>query len=175
MRIPSHAELDLGSTAKAWAADRIARRAHRATGTGILVSLGGDVAVFGPTPPGGWTVLCADDHAAALSSSGQSVALRDGGLATSSTRVRSWRRGSQIVHHIVDPATGLPARAWWRTVSVAADSCVHANAAATAAIVLGKRAVPWLQMLGLPARLVGEGGAVRRVGGWPEPHRGDAG
>lgn len=171
VRIPRGAELDLGSTAKAWAADRSAVRAHRHTGTGILVSLGGDVGVAGPAPAGGWTVLCTDDQAAAPSSPGQLVALHDGGLATSSTRVRSWRRGSATMHHIVDPSTGLPARVWWRTASVAADSCVHANAAATAVIVLGERALPWLRALALPARLVGVDGSVVTLGGWPEPRQ----
>jgi thiamine biosynthesis lipoprotein len=55
----------------------------------------------------------------------------------------------------------------WRTVTVAASSCADANAASTAAIVLGSCAGAWLATLGLPARLVAADGSVVRSGGWP--------
>jgi thiamine biosynthesis lipoprotein len=71
------------------------------------------------------------------------------------------------VHHVVDPATGRSAEVVWRTVSVAAATCVDANVAATAAIVRGARSPAWLESLGLPARLVRPDGTVLRVGGWP--------
>ena len=61
--------------------------------------------------------------------------VRDGGLATSSPLGRTWRRGDARLHHIVNPVTGRPARSCWRTVSVAAASCVGANIASTAAIL----------------------------------------
>jgi thiamine biosynthesis lipoprotein len=80
---------------------------------------------------------------------------------------RRWRRGGRTLHHIVDPRTGLPADGPWRTVSVAAETCADANAAATAAIVAGKRAEAWLTATGLPARLAGHDGRVRRLCGWP--------
>jgi thiamine biosynthesis lipoprotein len=51
-RIPPGAELDLGATAKALAADRAARAAAAAAGCGVLVGLGGDIAVAGDPPPG---------------------------------------------------------------------------------------------------------------------------
>jgi thiamine biosynthesis lipoprotein len=50
-----------------------------------------------------------------------------------------------------------------------AATCVDANIAATAAIVRGRSAVPWLNELGLPARLVATSGQVVRLGGWPAP------
>jgi thiamine biosynthesis lipoprotein len=52
-------------------------------------------------------------------------------------------------------------------VSVTAASCLDANIASTAAIVRGERAIPWLESLGLPSRLVSAEGAVRHVAGWP--------
>jgi thiamine biosynthesis lipoprotein len=94
--------------------------------------------------------------------------IRDGGLATSSTAVRRWRHQGTAMHHIVDPATGLPARGCWRTVSVAAGDCADANIACTAAIVRGAEAVPWLTGTGLPARLVREDGYTLRLSGWPD-------
>jgi FAD:protein FMN transferase len=167
VRVPSGVHLDLGATAKALAADRAARSALEVTGGGVLVSLGGDVAMAGPPPAGGWRVLVTDDHAASLDAPGQVVSLTGGGLATSSTTVRRWERGRVALHHIIDPATGLPAASCWRTVSVGAATCVDANAAATAAIVWGERAPAWLERHRLPGRLVRVDGRVTRVAGWP--------
>lgn len=170
VQVPAGVMLDLGATAKALAADRAAAAIEQATaalGCGVLVNLGGDIAVAGPPPDGGWRVRVTDDHGAAPDAPGQTIAIQAGGLATSSTTVRTWRMGDRSVHHIVAPGTGEPVRSCWRTVSVAAASCVDANTASTAAIIRGAAAPGWLGGLGLPARLVGTDGAVTTVGGWP--------
>jgi FAD:protein FMN transferase len=98
------------------------------------------------------------------------IAIRDGGLATSSTKARRWQRGGDVLHHILDPRTALPAEPVWRTVSVAGRTCADANAASTAAVIRGHRALAWLAGLGLPARLVDATGAVLTVAGWPQEH-----
>jgi len=167
IRLPRGVSLDLGATAKALAADRAAERASAAAGCGVLVSLSGDVAIAGEGPPEGWCVRVTDDHRAGPGAPGQTVTLRDGGLATSSTEVRRWQTTSGEVHHLLDPATGRPACGPWRTVSVAAQSCLGANIASTATVVRGEEAVAWLQELSLPARLVSQAAAVRHLGGWP--------
>jgi thiamine biosynthesis lipoprotein len=166
--VPAGAELDLGATAKALAADHAADDMHAELRCGVLVSLGGDIAAAGPAPPGGWRVRVCDDHGSADASPADTVAISAGGLATSSTTVRRWSAGGRAFHHIVDPRTGTSAPEVWRTVSVAARSCVEANAASTAAIVRGARAPAWLRELGLPSRLVGGDGCVLRIAGWPE-------
>jgi thiamine biosynthesis lipoprotein ApbE len=170
LRLPPGVRLDLGATAKAWAADRSAARIAAATGGGVLVSLGGDVAVSGQAPDGGWRIRVQDISGRPEDPpTGPSavVAIRTGGLATSSTAARRWRRGGDILHHILDPRTGLPAAVVWRTVSVAAATCTDANIASTAAIIRGRAATAWLTELGLPARLVDEAGRVHTAGGWP--------
>ncbi len=164
VRLRRGTELDLGSTAKALAADRAARAAAAATGSAVLVSLGGDIAVAGD-PANAWPVRVTDDSRA--ESGGQTAAITAGGLATSSTTVRRWVSGRIEVHHIVDPATGAPSAGYWRTVSVAATSCVDANAAATAAIVRGAPAFGRLERAGLAARLVRLDGAVAMTSRWP--------
>jgi FAD:protein FMN transferase len=175
-QLTNGARLDLGATAKAWAADRCAGIIAAKTGSGVLVSLGGDIAVAGPPPPdggegpgrgGGWGVRVTDDHAAGPDAPGQTVTIRSGGLATSSTTVRTWAVGGRRVHHIINPATGQPAVSCWRTVSVAAGSCVDANTASTAAIIRSEAALAWLESSGLPARLVREDGSVETTAGWP--------
>ena len=170
LRLPPGVRLDLGATAKAWAADRAAARIAAATGGGVLVSLGGDVAVSGPPPDGGWRIRVQDISGRPEDPpTGPSavVAIRTGGLATSSTAARRWRRGGDVLHHILDPRTGLPAPPVWRTVSVAAATCTDANIASTAAIIRGGAAPAWLTALGLPTRLVDEAGRVHTVCGWP--------
>ncbi|MHC3470982.1 FAD:protein FMN transferase [Streptomyces sp. 7R007] len=167
LRLPPDTRLDLGATAKAMASDRAARQAAAVTGCGVLVSLGGDLATAGPAPEGGWRIAVADDHARPVPQGGAAVAVTAGALATSGIRVRTWRRGGRVLHHIVDPATGECAAPVWRTVTVAAATCVDANAISTAVIVLGERALNWLRDTALPARLTGFDGTVVRVGGWP--------
>ncbi|HEY2285255.1 MAG TPA: FAD:protein FMN transferase [Streptosporangiaceae bacterium] len=166
-RLRDGAQLDLGATAKAFAADRCATLIAGRVDGGVLVSLGGDIAVAGPAPDGGWRVRVTDDHAAGPDAPGQTVAITDGGLATSSITVRAWRSGGQPAHHIIDPVTGAPAATCWRTVSVAAGTCVDANTASTAAIIRGAAAADWLAGAGLPARLVGLDGTAVTTAGWP--------
>jgi thiamine biosynthesis lipoprotein ApbE len=171
LTMPKGVRLDLGATAKAWAADRAAARIEAQAGCGVLVSLGGDIAVAGPPPTTGWRIRVQDvtgppgDTPAGPYAL---IAIRDGGLATSSTTARRWRRGGDVLHHILDPRTSLPAEPVWRTVSVAAGSCADANAASTAAVIRGRRALGWLTRLGLPSRLVDATGAVFTVAGWPD-------
>jgi thiamine biosynthesis lipoprotein len=165
VRVPAGVELDLGATAKALACDRAAIAAAAIAG-GALVGLGGDIAVAGAAPAGGWPVRIADNHADPLDAPGPTVALDGGGLATSSTTVRRWRRGAVELHHLVDPRTGRPAESPWRTVSVAARTCVDANVASTASFLL-EDAPGWLESRGLPARLVSVDGENTVVAGWP--------
>jgi FAD:protein FMN transferase len=163
VRIPAGVAIDLGASGKAWAADRAATAVADRLGVAVAVDCGGDLAVRGPIPDGGWPIrVCAnvDDK------DGQDITVYDGGLATSGTTVRRWRRGGVELHHIIDPFTGLPARTPWVMVSVAAATCVEANAAATAALIMGERARAWLDGLELPARLVDVDGAVHFAGGW---------
>jgi len=170
LTVPPRVQLDLGATVKGWAADRSAARIADKLGCGVLVSLGGDTAVGGEPPEGGWRIRVQDltgmpDQPAQGPST--VVAIRDGGLATSSTAARRWQRGGDMLHHILDPRTGLPAAPVWRTVSVAAASCADANTAATAAVIWGRQAPAWLAGLNLPARLVAPDGSVHTVAGWP--------
>jgi thiamine biosynthesis lipoprotein len=166
-RLGGGVRLDLGATAKALAADQAAAAAHEATGAGVLVSLGGDLAMAGLPPEGGWRIRVTDDHRSSISAPGQWISLSEGGLATSSTTVRNHRQGEETVHHVIDPVTARPARTHFRTVSVAAASCLDANIASTAALVWGERAAQWLKALRLPSRLVGLDGSVRHLAGWP--------
>jgi thiamine biosynthesis lipoprotein len=164
LRVPAGVLLDLGATAKALAADRAAAEIAAAADTGVLVNLGGDIAVAGQPPADGWRV---EIDAGVPADRPPVVALWDGGLATSSPAARAWRHGGRWVHHIVRPQTGAPAETCWTAASVAAASCVDANAASTAAIIRSAAAPGWLASLGLPARLVSTAGTITTTGAWP--------
>ena len=166
---PPGVEIDLGATAKALAADLAAAAALAAMrgDGGVLVSLGGDIALAGEPPPGGWDVQVSDDSNDLVDPAAERIVVQGGAVASSSTRVRRWRRGGVELHHIIDPRTGCPVDSPWRLATVVADTCVDANIASTAAIVRGAAAPEWLERQGLPARLVGVAGDVVRVGGWP--------
>jgi thiamine biosynthesis lipoprotein len=167
VRIPRGVRLDLGSSAKALAADRCAARIAAAVGSGVLVSLGGDVAVAGPPPLGGWPVGIAHESSAAPADVDQVVSIQRGGLASSAPAARTWTAGGRALHHVVDPATGDCAEAYWTLVSATGDSCVEANLVTTAALVWGPTALERLSAFPQSMRLVRADGAVFSVNGWP--------
>lgn len=167
VRIPRGVRLDLGSTAKALAADRAAAKIARTVGQGVLVSLGGDVAVSGSPPPGGWAVGIARESATPADEVDQVVAITQGGLASSATSVRTWKAGDREVHHILDPRTGDAAAPYWVLVSATGASCVDANLVTTAAIVWGRDALDQLAAFDQSVRLVRADGEVFSVNGWP--------
>ncbi|MEO6826009.1 MAG: FAD:protein FMN transferase [Microbacteriaceae bacterium] len=164
LTVPADIRLDLGATAKAAAADLAAARIVEEIDGGVLVCLGGDIAAMGAAAA--WEVLVQDTSA----DPAQQVALSSGsGLATSSTQKRRWQVGGQPMHHILDPRFGLPADPVWRSVSVAADSCLRANALSTAAVVRGIAAVGWLRSIDASARLIDRSGRIVLTGAWPTP------
>ena len=178
LTVPADVQLDLGATAKARAADLCAALVSARCRTGVLVGLGGDIATAGPAPTisaphheappnrpphDGWRILVRDG----LDEPADTVTIPAGAaLATSSTISRSWQQGQRTLHHILDPATATPAPRVWRTVSVAAYTCVQANTLSTAAIVRGHRAISWLRHLHAPARLIAADKTVTTVGAW---------
>jgi thiamine biosynthesis lipoprotein len=162
--------LDLGATAKARASDLASLAAARVIRKGgVLVSLGGDIAVAGESPTEGWTIQVSEDSAMTVRAEEEKIAIWQGGVATSSIKARRWKWGGQEWQHIFDPRTGLPAQGRWRTASVVASRCVDANVAATAALIMDEAAIAWLNKQQLAARLVGRDGQVVRLGGWPIP------
>jgi thiamine biosynthesis lipoprotein len=162
VRVPTGTALDLGATGKAFAADLVASTLAGELSGAALVSVGGDLAVS--RPDGGWWAVSVSERPG---EPGERVWVQSGGLATSSTRVRRWRRAGTTYHHLLDPRTGAPVRSVWTTASCAGATAVAANTASTAAIVLGQDAPTWLSGHAVAARLVASDGSVVRTGGWP--------
>lgn len=162
-RLAPGSQLDLGATAKALVADVVADDV--APSGGVVVEVGGDVAVRGRGPQGLWAIGLADTlH---LTGNEPRVGIEHGGIATSSTTTRTWRASGRVVNHVVDPRTGRCAEGPYATATVAGDSCVMANAFATAALLWGEEAAYHVAQARMSARLVRHDGTVEFVGGWP--------
>jgi thiamine biosynthesis lipoprotein len=112
--------LDLGGIAKGYTADRVAQTL--ATAGPCLVNVGGDLAVRA----GRWPVAVTDDL---------TLELTGGALATSGRDRRRWRRAGREAHHLIDPATGLPAATDVVRATVFAATAAEAEALATAAFL----------------------------------------
>lgn len=164
LTVPPGLALDLGATAKAVAADLVAGRVADELGVGVLVALGGDIATAGERGAP-WQVRVQDR----TGEPAEQVSLEPGSaIATSSTLHRRWLADGRWMHHILDPRSGLPAAETWRTATVAAPTCLEANALSTAAIVRGRAAGTLLTSAGVAARLVDSSGRIHRFGGWPD-------
>jgi len=157
--VPASLGLDLGATAKAWTADRAAERLVGTVGVPALVALGGDVAVSGDGPS--WPVLVSEQEGGA----GEVIGVARGGIATSSTRGRTWLTSDGPAHHVIDPRRGVPVTGRYRTATVLATTCVEANALSTAALVWGSEAPERLSPYA--ARLVTDDGRVVTTRSWP--------
>lgn len=166
VQIPAGHSLDLGATGKAWAADVIAQTIAAELGVALIISIGGDIAVAAPEGQAASWPVEVTEHPDRPGPT-QLVALSEGGLATSSTQVRRWSVAGITAHHLIDPRTGAPATEVWRTVTASGPSAVAANAATTAAIVLGDEAPAWLQGREVAARLVAADGTIITTGAWP--------
>ena len=134
---PRGTVLDLNGVVKAMAVDDAAALLD---GPGF-VSAGGDVAVRGESLLVGLP-------------GGDAVQLQEGGLATSGTGTRSWRRGGEPQHHLIDPETRRPSRSPWTSVSAVGRDCLAADVAAKAGFLLGHDGPAWLDERGVAARFV---------------------
>jgi thiamine biosynthesis lipoprotein ApbE len=148
LRVPAGCALDLNGVVKSAVVDEAAGL----LGDAGYVSAGGDLAVRGPTD-------------VALPAGGAVRVVR-GGVATAGTTRRRWRRGGRDCHHLIDPATGLPAESPWREVTASGASCLDADVGARAALLRGAGGPGWLDALGVPARFVDHAGGVCENATW---------
>jgi thiamine biosynthesis lipoprotein len=148
LRIPAGSALDLNGVVKSATVDDAAVLLD---GDGF-VSAGGDLAVSGPT-------------AVALPGGG-AVSVVRGGIATSGSTKRRWRRAGETHHHLVDPATGRSAETPWEAVTASGATCVAADVAARAAFLAGAGGPAWLDRRGIPGRFVAAGGTVTVNRSW---------
>jgi thiamine biosynthesis lipoprotein len=146
--VPRGLRLDLNGVVKSLAVDDALKLL---SGPGF-VSAGGDVAARGEL-----TVALPD---------GESVLLRQGALATSSSAKRRWTRNGKVQHHLVDPATGAPSASPWEQVTACGASCLAADVAAKAGFLLGADGPGWLDRRRIPARFLPRDGSATANESW---------
>lgn len=124
-------QLDLGGIAKGYGVDRAVAALRRGGIAHALVTVGGDLYALGRAPDDApWEVGIRDPHDPDRLAGRLAVA--DRAVTTSGDYFRyfTWR-GSRY-HHLIDPGTAAPRRTGMHSVTVLGDSCMHADAAATA-------------------------------------------
>ena len=132
--------VDLGGIAKGYAGDAVIEVYQRHGITAACVNLGGNVVTLGSKPDGSpWRVGIRDPRPA---SSGNEASLGvvkviDKAVVTAGDDQRYFLADGQRYHHILDPATGYPARSDLMSVTLVTDSSLDADALATAVYILG--------------------------------------
>ena len=121
--------LTLNGIGQGYVADRVAALLEAEGLTDILVDTGELHALGGKPEGGGWPVRL---------ETGERLALRQRSLATSAPLGTTFDESGQD-GHILDPATGMPARANWNSVSISAPSAAISDALATAACLMPDR------------------------------------
>jgi thiamine biosynthesis lipoprotein len=161
--LPEGAGLDFGGIAKGMAVDAALDQLRALGLTPALVNAGGDLAVAGQ-PPGqcDWPIAVPgrDRH--------WTIPLRNGAIATSTVTRRNWHQGDEVRHHLIDPATGEPARSDILSVTVVAPYCRQAEVGAKVALLLGAdTGVRFLETRGLAGLLIPTTGDHLAAGSWP--------
>jgi thiamine biosynthesis lipoprotein len=131
VRRPPGLRLDLGGTAKGYAADGAAR-ALRGQHT-FAVDAGGDIVVGGTGEVSRWVTIANPlDPGRAFA-----FELAAGAVATSGLGTRLWRTENGFAHHLLDPATGRPAWTGVIQATALASTGVEAETLAKTALLSG--------------------------------------
>jgi thiamine biosynthesis lipoprotein len=149
--LPEGVGIDPGGIGKGLAADIVAEELLASGARGALVNLGGDLRVVGaPDDSPVWAVDVDDPSTGAPATT---VALVDGGLATSSTEKRAWWHDGRAVHHVIDPATGTSTDRSIIGASVIAREAWRAEVLTKACIVRGGHGLALVDRFGAAARV----------------------
>lgn len=163
--------LDLGGVAKGYIADDLADL-FIAHGIGrFVINLGGNVVVRGGRPADAsarppvaagspWRIGIINPldpaHNRAI------VDMADGSVVTSGIHERRFTKGGVTYHHILDPATGMPAKTDLTSATIIAPRSMDCDGYSTTALMLGARdAIDFVESLpGIEAVLIDEADEV---------------
>lgn len=146
IEIPEGVRIDLGGIAKGYAADRAAEVMRKSGVENGLVNAGGDIAAFGGRT---WKVGIKHPRGPGIFAT---IPIKNRAVATSGDYERFFTEDETRYFHILDPATGRPARGY-SSATIIADTCTEADAWATALFVKGpepladeleKRGMDWI-------------------------------
>jgi len=132
--------LDLGAIAKGYAADEVSKIFAEHNINSAFVNLGGNVLVFGNKPDGSDWKVGIQDPRENRGNVMAAVSVSDKTIVTSGNYERYFEKDGVIYHHIIDPATGRPARTGLLSVSIISDSSFDADALSTSVFIMGLEA-----------------------------------
>jgi thiamine biosynthesis lipoprotein len=164
--MPAGMRIDLGGIGKGLAADLVVAGLVERGARGACVALGGDVRVTGHSTTGSpWSVPIEDPRNESLTIGSRTLV--EQAVVTSTTRFRRWQRGNATMHHLIDPATGVPARQGVTAVVAQADEAWWAEGVAKAALVAGTEAgLDLLERLGVAAIVVSDDATYYSTSAW---------
>ena len=167
VQLPVGTALDPGGIGKGLAADLIGQEMLRAGATGTLIEVGGDVMATGTSPTGeAWRIAVDDPFGV---SAPTEVRMTTGGIATSSSRLRTWNREDIEHHHLLDPATQAPTDGDVVACTIVAGTGAWAEAFTKVAFVDGcEPALARYTDLGLAARITTADGTHHTSPHWEE-------
>jgi thiamine biosynthesis lipoprotein len=135
VQLPPGMRIDLGGVAKGVFVDRLALEVS--SWPGGCINAGGDLLVWGAPPDGdSWRIGIEDPfHPAAEVLVADVSSSRRIGVATSGTYRRRWSAGERMVHHLIDPSTGIPLVDDVQSLAVFASDVTSAEIASKALMV----------------------------------------
>ena len=167
LALPEGVELDLGSVGKGWTGDRLTALFREAGVSSAIMELGGNVQALGTKPDGApWRV--------AVQAPGGGYAgvleIADKAVVTSGGYQRYFEQDGETYIHIIDPATGRPARTGLASVTIVADSGLRGDGLSTALFVMGREKAEefWRRNPDFDFILLGEDGTAAITEGLEE-------
>ncbi len=163
--LPEGMEIDLGSVAKGYTGDALAALLKQGGAASALLDLGGNIQAVGSKPDGSpWRVAVRDP---AGDGSVGVVEVVDQAVVTSGGYERYFEEDGVRYWHIIDPATGWPARSGLASVTVVGESGLLCDGLSTALFVMGREGAleHWRQHRDFEAVLVSEDGSVTITAG----------
>jgi thiamine biosynthesis lipoprotein len=130
-------QADLGGIAKGYGVDRAAAALEARGVQDYMVEVGGEVLTRGVNAAGHAWRIGIEEPDAMPQRARWAVALSGKAMATSGDYRNYFIQDGRRYSHEIDPATGVPIQHRLCSVTVVADDCMHADALATALIVLG--------------------------------------
>ena len=136
--VPEGMEIDLGSVAKGYTGDEIMRIFRQSGVTSGMISLGGNVQVLGTKPNGNpWRIAIQDPTGDGYVGV---IEAADEAVITSGGYERYFEQDGEVYWHIIDPATGAPAKNGVISATIVSDSGLRCDALSTALFILGQDA-----------------------------------
>lgn len=144
-------KLDFSSLAKGYGVDKVGEYLASQGCANYLVDIGGEVRVKGKNPQGkNWQVGVAkpieqnlDDHAVQ-----EILRVTNLALATSGNYRNFYLQDGKRYAHTIDPRSGYPVQSRLLSATILAKTCMEADAAATACMVMGlEKAIDFIEVL----------------------------